>query len=623
MTGVSAATAGSAAEDRSARRRITIQILLIIAAAFAANFNVLTAGFVWDDRALIINNALIKHWGTLPELFTRPFLGIYYRPLVMVSFALEHALWGMRPFGFHLTNLLLHAANAILVFFIARNVLRKGDAAVLVAILFAVHPVHKGVVVGADRTGILAAFFLLSSAVLYMQSRRAASGPGPTLFYSASLLFYGLGLFSKEVVITLPLALILIDTLVFDEDLKRWPAERILRYALFFSLAAVYLWVRARTLGPTAGFLDAFSIEPARRLLTLPRVLLVYYPLLLLFPFRLDYEPYMPLANSVGEPTVLLSLVLSIAVAASILLLAKKRRAAAFGLLWYLLLFIPTSNIIPIYAGTAHKELFTPIHFLYLPSIGAFILAGAGFDRAFGGGNERTAGRGRRRVVAALFCLVILSWSLLSIARNCIWQNDLRLFEYIVEMHPENHRMRVNLGNVYLERNRADDAIHAIELAVTLAPDVAWYRNSLALAYKAKGWYKRAEEEFHRGLELNPDSGRVYSNLSALYRKQGRLPEAIEAGLSAVELNPGSAQAHSILGLAYKDAGELSRARELFETAIRINPDYAEAYNGLGIVYASEGRNSKARAEWERSLQLRPDYEEARENLQRLQRAGP
>jgi tetratricopeptide (TPR) repeat protein len=608
---------GDSTDSASAGYRQTaLLVAFIVGAVAVANLNVLSAGFVWDDRALITDNVLIKHWHTLPQLFTAPFLGMYYRPLVMVSFALEYSLWGLKPLGFHLTNLLIHAANAVLVFVIIREVTRTQRSALLGALLFAVHPAHKGVVVIADRTGVLAALFFLASIAVYMRFRRSPGGVRAPALYAASLVLGGLAFFSKEETIMLPAVVVLIDAVLYGEWLRPFRPARIVRYVPFFALALLYLVVRAHTLGPAVGLMDAFAVEPVRRLMTIPAVLLDYLRLLLL-PLHLDYEPRMPVAVSLAEPRILFSLLPFIALLAAAFL-ARKNRAVAFGTLWYLAVIFPMSNIIPIYPEAADVELFTPIHFLYLPSIGVFLMAGAGIDALL----RTETSKARRRSAVATFCCILLFFSALSIERNHLWADEIRFYRYVVEMHPEHHRMRANLGNVYLERNRIDEAVRELEQTVLLAPDIAWYRNSLALAYRAQGRLDRAVAEFKRSVQLDPASANGYVNLSATYRIRGRLADAIAVGRQAVEIAPNSAAAHVNLAIAYKDAGALAEAEKQFDTAIGLDPDSPEAYNGLGIVYAIMGRYDLARNAWERALRIRPDMVEARDNLQRLERMG-
>jgi len=598
-----------------------LAVFFLLGFACAGNLNALSAGFVWDDRALVTGNVFIKHWSTLPALFQQPFLGMFYRPVVMVSLALDYALWGLRPFGFHLTNVLLHAANSILAFAVLRRVSRSNEVAFVAALLFAVHPAHKGVVAIADRTGVLSAFFFLSSLALYIRCRSSEHGGTSIIPLAGSWVLCGLGFFVKEEIIMLPVIVMMVDAFVFDEWLRPFRFSRIARYMPFLLLAVFYLWIRARVLGSAGGMIDAFAVEPVRRLLTVPAVLVDYF-LLLLFPLHMDYGPRTTLVGSPLEPRILLSLLLVLLIAAAVPFLFKKKRTELFGLLWYLVVFFPMSNVIPIYAETAGSRLFTPIHFLYLPSIGLFLCVACALE-AISQGFGRNGNRRRlRRAVSASLCLVMFLFSLLSLNRNFTWKDELTFYQYVVKMHPGNHRMLVNLGNVYLERGQVDAAVTELERAVLYAPDRAAYRNSLALAYKAKGWFDKAAQQFREGLRLDPNSGMMYINLASMCRENGRIREAIAFARKALELSPDSAAARVTLGLAYQDAGNLKEAEEQFKTALEVDPGCSDAHNSLGVLYAVQERYDLARQEWEQALRISPDMVEAYDNLQRLKRMG-
>lgn len=613
-----AATADSVGLFRS---HATKCALLILAAVFIANLNVLWAGFVWDDKLLIVGNIPIKHLRALPDLLLKPFLDVYYRPVVMLSFALEYAVWGLRPWGFHLTNLLLHAANSCLVFVLLREISTDRRAALFAALIFAVHPAHKGVVAINDRTGLLAALFFLGSLILYIRHRRIVGGGRSWLYYGASCLLFLLGLFSKEEALTLPLMLVVIDIVFLDRQRESLRPARIVGYAPFFLSVAAYFWVRARVISGGPGLASAFAIEPVRRLMTVPAVL-VDYLLVLLFPIRLDYDPITLIAASPGEPRILLPMLLLVALAAAIPFLVRKTRKGAFGLLWYFLVFIPMCNIVPIYPEVAHVQLTTPIRYLYLPSIGVFLCAGLIFERILCGLSESATGARLGKPALISFCCVVLIFSLLSIKRNTLWKDDVRFYRYVLEMNPENSRMRFNLGTVYLQRGEVDAAIRELSRAATLAPALTDYRNNLALAYKAKGWLGRAVEEFQQALRLDPNSAKAYTNLGPVYRMQGKIPEAIAAGEKAVELAPLSYIAQANLAETYDLAGNPAKAEKHYETAIRLNPGCFEARVGLASIYAESKRHSLARKEWEAALRIQPDAAEVRKNLQGLEGKG-
>lgn len=621
MTSISGA-AGEATESGGIfGKRGTACVLLIIGAVLVANVNALFADFVWDDRLLIVGNSSIKHLNRLPALFTKPFLQAYYRPTVMLSFALEHAVYGLRPWGFHLTNLLLHSANAVLVFALLTRISRSRDVALIAALLFAAHPANKAVITINDRTGLLAAFFFFSSLILYMKHRQTESGARSLLQYAASCALFGLGLFSKEEALTLPLALVLVDSLILNEERKPPLAARVARYLPFLFLIAFFFWIRGRIISADIGIMEAFMVEPARRLMTVPSILLDYL-LTLLLPIRINYDPRIPLASSIFQPGILTPLLLLAALAAAIPMLVAKAKREAFGTLWYFITFIPMCNIVPIYPDVADVELTNPVRYLYLPSVGVFLFAALMLEKLINAPGGDRAGRGLKKAALAALCCLIFLFSLLSINRNILWKDEVLFYRYVIDLHPENHKMHFNLGTAYMQRGKPDAAVEEYRRAATLAPDRAEYRNNLALAYKAKGWFGRALEEFERALQLDPDSAIVHANIAAIYTTQNKIPEAIASGEKAVELTPSSLTAHVNLAEAYRIAGNPAQAKEHFQTAIRINPDSAKAHSGLGMVYASAEQYTLARKEWETALRIRPDFEEARENLRRLERIG-
>jgi tetratricopeptide (TPR) repeat protein len=592
-------------------------LLLLTGAVFAANVNVLSAGFAWDDRALIIGNSLIRSWRHIPEFFQQSFLGMYYRPVVMASFVADYALWGLRPWGYHLTNLLLHAINTLLAFFLLVRLTQNRRLAFIAALLFAVHPAHKGVVAIADRTGILSAFFFLAALLLYVTHRQIKRKGLSLFFYGSALLSCSLAFFSKEETLALPIILFAIDYLLLN---RKKPFFLVIRTIIpFFLTAAFYVFVRSIIAGAGTGLFSAFLIEPARRLVTIPAILLKYL-VLLVYPIHLDYEPRVPL-GWIGEPRILIALPVFM-ILASLALRNAKRSMAAFGFLWYLIVFLPMSNVIPIYPEAARSHLFTPIHFLYLPSVGIFLCAAAGIEAIFKITENNSRAFLLKAGASAFLCLLLFTFSVLSLQRNFIWSDELRLYQYIVKMHPENPRMRLNLGNVYLERKRVDEALDQLKQAVMLAPDVANFRNSLALAYKDKGWYDRSVEEFQQALKLDPQSLSAYINLTAVYRMKKETARAIEAASKAVELSPASALAHTNLALAYIDAGELAEAEKHLSLAIEVDPACAEAHNAMGILFARKNQYDPAKEQWSEALRIRPDLAEARENLQMLERMG-
>ncbi len=617
---------GKIAENRGAfgGRRMLCAIL-IAGAVLAANFNVLLGDFVWDDHLLTVGNSSIKNLDEWTSLFSQAFLRAYYRPVVMLSFAIEYAVYGLRPWGFHLTNLLLHLANALLVFLLLDRVSRNSNVALIAAVLFAVHPANKAVVMINDRTGLLATLFFLSSLVLYLRHRQAERGGRSLLYYAGSCAAFGLGLFSKEEALTLPLVLIMVDWLFPQEGPAPSLAKRASGYVPFLFLIAFYFGVRGSVIATDMGIADAFMVEPARRLIMVPSILLDYL-LTLLLPVRINYDPRIPLAGSIFEAGILIPILLLALLVGILPRLIAGARVEAFGVLWYFVAFVPMCNIVPIYPDVADVELTTPVRYLYLPSVGVFLFAALMFERLLENSRSDDSRALRPMCVAkaalpALCCLVFL-FSLLSINRNILWKNEALFYRHVIALSPENHKMHLNLGTIYIQRGKTDAAIEEFRRAVTLAPDRAEYRNSLALAYKAKGWPDRALDEWKEALRLDPDHGAAHAGLATIYSARGLSDEAIAAGRRAVELTPLSYSAQMSLAEAYRQTGTALEAEDHYKAALGVRPNSAEARNGLGAVYTSAGQYASARRELEEALRIRPDFEDARANLMRLEALG-
>jgi len=611
------ATDAVAGVRTSQRRRLTACVLLVICVVLAANLNALSAGFVWDDITIIVQNNLIKHWNTLPALFTQTFLASYYRPVVMLSFALEYAIWGLKPWGFHLTNVLLHAANSLLAFVILKRVSGSRSVALLAALLFASHPVHKGVVSIADRTGILSAFFFLGSLALYIGYRDSESRRGGWLRYGASAVLCALAVFSKEEALMLLPVIIIVDVFLFQQKMRQEPALTALCYVPYFALTGAYVLVRASVIESMSAMGQVFAVEPVRRFLTIPGVMLDYV-FMTIFPFGLDFSPRTPLADSVLDPVALACAVAMLLLVAAALWLFRRHKPALFGLLWFFIVFVPMSNIIPVFPSIADRELFTPIHFLYLPSIGLFLCAACGLSGMLDHFKARGAGPLCRTGTEFCVLLIILVFCLLSLHRNTIWKDDLRLFEYIVRMHPERADMRHNLGNAYAGAARLEEAAQEFERAVALEPESAENRSGLGVVYLNMGLVDRAIGQLQEGILLEPNHVGSYSNLAVAYARKGKLAEALAAGRQAVALVPWSPKMRTNLGLIYMQAGKLDEAKREFQIALDSDPGYADAHNAMGALYAKRGEYDGARWHWEEALRISPDLKEARNNLNNL-----
>jgi tetratricopeptide (TPR) repeat protein len=510
-----------------------IRPLVIVAVGFLAYANSFHSPFAFDDATSIGRNPDVTGIGTAwPPLSMRWF--------ATLSFALNYRLGGLDPFGYHVVNLAIHLASALLVCRLITLTLRTpvfsatpaGDApgagdgvAFVAALLFVSHPIQtQAVTYVAQRYASLATMLYLLCLALFLQWRLARAFPardvrGPAggaaagasarghLAYAGALGAAVLAMLTKEIAFTLPLALALAEALLF----RGRPAARALRVLPFLATLAI-VPLNIALVGNAAG--SAFTLDRATRFLSsLPRSVylqtqfrvVVTYIRLLFFPAgqNLDYD--YPVYRSFLAPAVWASFVFLLAVALAGAWFAAKAvrgfprlapaeagcRQRSFGLIalgifWFFGTLSVESSVIPLQEIIAENR-------LYLPSVGAFtagaaalLLVARRLAAAAGGG---TVGRA---LPAVLVVLVVASLAAATHRRNRVWQSTLSLCEDMVRKSPSSSRAHVNLGLAYHEQGWLDQAIAEYETSLRLNPYYEIPHCNLAAAFRAKGRYDQA-----------------------------------------------------------------------------------------------------------------------------------
>lgn len=456
--------------------------------------NSLNNGFVFDDRALVANNEYIRDVSFIPKMLTTDLhyketggKGLFYRPAQNLSFMCDYAVWGLKPFGFHLTNTLLHILNAILVYFLIISLFRRlpqaNTMAFACSLLFVIHPVHtQAVSYISGRADLLAAFFFLSASAAFIGHMRVNGRTG-RCYYLGSVILFILGLLSKETVVILPLALLLYARLI---GFWQTPPVKIKLKDLyvFFAVVGLYLILRSAVLGETTESVNPHNLYI--RFLTFLKAIAVYLRLLVA-PFDLHIERGLKVPASFFESQVLLSVVLMAAIWR--IVVKVKSQAAYFGFLWFFLLLLPASNIIPLNADIAE-------HWLYLPSIGFFLFLAAIAVKKI---------PRRFKTASFVFLIILCSLSLVTIKQNNYWRNDLSLFKRALAYSPNNSRLHNNLGIVYFEKGETGEAISHFEEALRIRPNYRDAYYNLGKVYAFEGRYKEAKQLWKEALRIDPN----------------------------------------------------------------------------------------------------------------------
>jgi len=616
-----ASAAGLGAPDR-ARWRGTLIALLVIAASTALVYsNTFRASFHFDDAPNIIDNQSLRDLHRLwPPSGTR-YLGF-------LSFALNYEFGGLEVFGYHLTNLLIHVCNGLLVYWLAAitlqtPVLRCAEAGPLVrgylplaaGLLFAVHPGQtQAVTYIVQRFTSLATLFYLLSLVLFAQARllfevgRPSKVPAAVL-YCLSVVAAAGAMATKEISFTLPVVAAGYEILFFRPHSRR---RLLLLVPIAATAALVPLGVTSqwqnRDMLPSVSRLAAEAPEISRSvyLLTQSRVVMTYVRLLLL-PVRqnLDYDFH--LSHDLADPRVLfaLAILLTIAACAVVLLLRarKTNRApgalAFFGIAWFFVTLSVESSIIPI------RDVINE-HRMYLPSAGAVIAMGTALLWAAEGLRLRIPLGAQ---LAAVMLITAGPLGLATYERNFVWRDDVTLWSDVVAKSPGKARSHTGLAQAYSQK-------------ILLDQEKSRSLTGLARPDDPGGLLDKAIHEAREATRLDPKDLDAHLILGNIYGSRGQLDDAISEYREAILLNPHRAESHCEIGTLLHSKGLVGDAIREYREAIRIDPGLAVAHNNLGTAYHENGQLGDAIREYREAAQLDPTLEDARFNLELILQQG-
>lgn len=515
---------------------IPLAVVLLALAVFA---NSLRNNFVWDDNELIVDNPAVHTLSDVCQFFTshfwsqssQPSARGYYRPLVLLSYALDYRIWGPNPAGFHLTNMLWHALASALVCMLAWRLTSSRAASVAAGALFAVLPVHvESVTFISGRTDVIATVFILLSVLLFLDERGRER---ITLRFPLSVLFFGLALLSKEVAVIVPALLLAGELAQVSRGTQR---RSVLMHAIYWIVLALYLAVRFGLLKISPELQGKLTAREV--LFTMPGVALDYLRLLVI-PVNLcaDYavhvQQYATLTN------VAIIIVLAGACAGTGMLILKKK-SGGFLAAWILLGLLPVLQIVPISVLKAER-------FLYLSSAGYCSLVGMAFASAREGKSSRFA-RGRFLFTTAAV-LVVFGFALQTVTRNKVWKDELTLYRATESRAPDNFRVQYNLGNAYFRAGDTERALRHTELAYKLRPDFPQVSYNLGVIYESMGRREDAQKMYRAAIGLDPAYALAHNNLAAILYEEGQLDEAQVEWSEALSLNPKLEQARRGLSL--------------------------------------------------------------------------
>ncbi len=584
---------------RGDRTRSTTLLLaaLMVGMVVAAYWPALQAGFIWDDDDYVTENPLLH----APDGFERIWLSMdapsQYFPLVYSAFRIEYALWGLDPFGYHLVNVLLHAANALLLWRLLRRLEIAG--AWFAAAVFALHPVQvESVAWVSERKNVMSLFFSLASLLAWQRFVEPRSGSGRRS-YAASLILYALALSSKGTACTLPAAqLLLLWLRGHSIDLRR-----IAQVAPFFALGAamgvvILYWERYHigTLG------DRFSISLAESFLIATRATWFYLGKLL-WPTQLAFS-YPKFEIDPGDP---LQYVWALAGSALLWTLWCSRRtigrAPLAAAIFYVATLSPLLGFIPLFT---FWYTYVADHYQYAASIGPIALVAAGSARWLAATTRRAAagspesprrpggpgslgGLGRRASTCAA-ALVLLALGALVWNQSRIYESEETLWRDTIAKNPGSWMAHTNHGRYLLREERFEEAADAYARVFAIKPDAYRAHMGRAAALMNLAREREAEAHFEAALEAKPDLYSAHQALARLGWKRGERARAIAHYEAMIALDAENPAGHYLLGHALDAMGRRREAQIHYRNALALDPDHAEARRAVGRIEGLRAR---------------------------------
>ena len=557
----------------TAKLLVLLAALIAVAVTFGVYIPSLGNGFVnWDDDTYVLNNIYIQGFSAenLGVIFFKVFFS-NYAPLHLLSYSLDFAIWGLDPFGFHLTNSILHAANTFLVALLAARLAdtrgcfeTKGLFVMALAsgLLFGLHPLHvESVAWVTERKDVLNALFFLFGLHAYLSYLK---GPSRRAYYILTLFFFTLSLLSKAMTVTMPLVLLMIDLYPLGrlktEGLKRLIIEKLPFFGLSLLIALISIWSQSGALAP----IEKLPLDDRLHVAARGALFYIYKSLV-----PLGLAPLYPRDFAMGFNLWFAAYTIVLASITALAVLALKRTGAplsAWG--YYLVTLLPVIGIMQAGRQAAADR------YTYIPSIGLVILVAAGAAYLV---------QKKKAFVPVLAAITLLSalLSFLTVRQTGVWKDSAALWTREIKVFPEYPNGHVGRGLTYVFAGDFNGAVADLDKGIGLKPgsnllyEAYFYRG---IALSSLGRIQEGLSDFTAAINLKPDEKIPYRNRGNAYMRAGEPDLAIRDLKQAADLPPVDGGAFIDLGLAYMRTGDRENAYESMERALALGDKGALPY---------------------------------------------
>jgi tetratricopeptide (TPR) repeat protein len=573
---------------------------------------VLGNGFVtWDDDRNFVENPNFRGLGLdqLRWMWTTFHMG-HYVPLSWMTLGLDYTVWGMNPTGYHLTSLLLHAANAVVVYFLARAILERGGsvspgeaqlplafAAGFAALVFAVHPLRvESVAWATERRDVLSGLFYFSSILVYFRSRDT---PVSRRGYWISLILFLGALLSKATSMSLPVVLLVLNV---------YPLRRLGSSVGWTSERARHVYLELMPFALLAAATAALSIvalHPPNQLglaakLAVSAYSLVFYLWKTMAPVGLAPLYEMPQQVDPADGRFVTAFVVVLCLAALTWVLRHRRPGVTTALVLFFVVTLPMLGVVQNGPQIAADR------YTYHAAPAIALLAGGALFVVLRGAPVLGA------AVASVLVLVLLG---LTWDQSTVWRDSQTLWSRVLEVDDQSSIAHSAMSNLLYQQNQVAQGLAHSERAVAIAPDYPEGLNGLGVGLAREGHVADAIDKYQRALAVKPDYDDAEANWGVALAQSGDIAGAIEHYRRALEINPNNSNANVNWGNALVRSSRFDEAISHYQAALRIRADNAEAQHNWGVALARQKRFADAIVHFRAALEIQPGHVEARQYL--------
>ena len=599
--------------DKNSHKNQYIFIVIIFILCFILYSNTLFNDFVYDDNFQIKENFWIRDLRFIPQMFLKDvwnfrspdWISNYYRPMMHVIFLLSYQIFSLKPWGYHLVNILFHAGVSIMVFLVTGELLKhlKSDELpknnvflsipFVTAIIFAIHPIHSEVVAWISAIPDLSySLFYLLGFYFYIKFK-----DGSKISYTISIICFLFSMFCKEPAVTFIFIIFLYD---FIRKKEGYSSQSLEEYVPFIMAFIIYMGFRFHALKGLTAYhshsgLSIINIFP----------LFVDYIIKIFAPFNLSIFYVFHSIKQIYEIKGIISLLIIFLYVFLLIISYKKNKLFFFGLIFFVIPLLPALYI-PVLGENPFAD-----RYMYLPLFGFAFCISMIICKLI------VVPKYRFPIIIIIISIGLV-FSYLTIKRNKVWKNELTLWTDTVNKSPEWRRGVIQLAIAYSKTGDIDNAIELLQKLVKTSPDDYEGYSQLGVMFALKNRFDDAIEMYGKAIEKNPKDYYSFFNIGNAFYNKGLKEKALEAFNNAIKLNPKMAEAYVNAGIVLAELGQIEKANDDFKKALDLKPGLVQAYYNLGNYYQLKGNLDDALKNYKYALKINPDYLKARVKLAKI-----